>query len=266
MILLSMIKKDFIKYVDDKTISNKVYDAYKDIFNKKTKYSQIKAWANSLPFLKDILEVIPENAGITIEYGIPLTSKRIDVVISGYDISHKPIIAIIELKQWEYAKLVKREDACVRTKIGKYEKNVLHPAYQVLTYKELLKNYNIAIEEEDIKILPIVYLHNYDLNINDDLFNSKYSPYYKKVNMFGKEDALELKYFLENNICFGDNLKVINMIDNSEVKPTKKLTSVMHNMLKSKKEFTLLDEQKVIMEEIENLVLEAYKSVHKKLL
>ena len=39
VILLSMIKKDFIKYVDDKTISNKVYDAYKDTFNKKTKLS-----------------------------------------------------------------------------------------------------------------------------------------------------------------------------------------------------------------------------------
>ncbi len=37
MIILACTKKDFIKYVDDKTISNKVYDAYKDTFNKKTK-------------------------------------------------------------------------------------------------------------------------------------------------------------------------------------------------------------------------------------
>ena len=163
VILLSMIKKDFIKYVDDKTISNKVYDAYKDTFNKKTKLSQIKSWANSLPFLKDILEVIPDNAGITIEYGIPLTSKRIDVVISGYDISHKPVIALIELKQWEYSRTSKNQDACVRTLIGKHEKNVIHPAYQVLTYKELLLNYNVAIENENISIIPIAYLHNYDL-------------------------------------------------------------------------------------------------------
>ena len=266
VILLSMIKKDFIKYVDDKTISNKVYNAYKDTFNKKTKLSQIKSWANSLPFLKDILEVIPDNAGITIEYGIPLTSKRIDVVISGYDISHKPVIALIELKQWEFAKTSKSQDACVRTLIGKYEKNVLHPAYQVLTYKDLLLNYNVVIENENISIIPIVYLHNYDLKLDDDLFNNKYSPYYKKVFMFGKNDVLELKYLLENNICFGDNLKVINMIDKSDVKPTKKLTNVIHNMLQSKKEFTLLDEQKVIMEEINNIVLNAYKSIKKQVI
>lgn len=261
-----MIKKDFIKYVDDKTISNKVYDAYKDTFNKKTKLSQIKAWANSLPFLKDLLEVIPENAGITIEYGIPLTSKRIDVVISGYNIEHKPTLIILELKQWEYAKLVKNQDACVKTLIGKNEKNVLHPAYQVLTYKELLMNYNVVIEKNNINIIPLVYLHNYDLKLDDDLFDKKYSPYYKKVYMFGKDDVSELKYILENNICFGDDLKVINMVDNSEIKPTKKLTNVIHNMILTKKEFTLLDEQKIIMEDILKHVLDAYKSVNKKVI
>lgn len=261
-----MIKNDFIKYIDDRTISNKVYDAYKETFNKKTKLAQIKSWANSLPFLKELLEVIPQNAGITIEYGIPLTSKRIDVVISGYNIEHKPVIIILELKQWEYAKKIKSQDACVRTKIGNIEKNVLHPAYQVLTYKELLMNYNMSIEKENINIIPISYLHNYDLKLDDDLFDSKYSPYYKKVYMFGKNDSLELKYLLENNICFGDNLKVINTIDKSEIKPTKKLTSVIHNMLQSKKEFTLLDEQKVIMEEINNIVLNAYKSVKKQVI
>lgn len=266
MILISMIKKDFIKYIDDKTISNKVYDAYKNIYNKKTKLSEIKSWANSLPFLKEIVEALPNTCSITIEYGIPLTSKRIDVVISGYNIYHKPVIVILELKQWKYVSLVKNEDACVRTLIGKNEKNVLHPAYQILTYKELLMNYNICIQEKNINIIPIVYLHNYDLKLSDDLFNKKYSPYYKKVYMFGKNDVLELKYLLENNICFGDNLNIINMIDNSEIKPTKKLTNVIHNMLQSKKEFILLDEQKVIMESINNIVLNAYKSTKKQVI
>ena len=63
-----------------------------------------------------------------------------------------------------------------------------------------------------------------------------------------------------------NNLKVINMIDKSDVKPTKKLTNVIHNMLQSKKEFTLLDEQKVIMEEINNIVLNAYKSIKKQVI
>lgn len=263
MILLSCTKREFIQYIDEKNISNKVYDAYKNIFNQKTKLSQIKSWANSLPFLKEVLEAIPDDAGIAIEYGIPLSNKRIDVVISGYDITYRPVILIIELKQWKYAKCVKDQDACVRTRIGKTEKNVIHPAYQVLSYKELLKNYNPVIENQDIQIIPIVYLHNYEFKENDSLYESKYRPYYKKVLMYGKNEIDELKYTIENYICFGDNLKIINMTQHSDVKPLKKLTDALTSMIDTKKEYYLLDEQKVILEEIRRNVIDSYTD-HKK--
>ena len=108
MIVFSCLKNEFMTYVREETISNKVYDAYKEIFNKRTKLSQIKAWANSLPHMAGIISDLPENTGITIEYGIPLTSKSIDMVISGYDLNHKPIIIIVELKQWSYTKLISK--------------------------------------------------------------------------------------------------------------------------------------------------------------
>lgn len=259
MIVFSCIKKEFVQYVDKHIISNKVYQAYKDTFNKKTKLSQIKSWANSLPFLKDIMEVLPDDTGITIEYGIPLTSKRVDVIISGYNITKEPVVVLLEFKQWEYVEIVKNEDAMVRTRIGKSFKNVLHPSYQVLSYANLINNYNLAVEKQDIQVIPLVYLHNYDLKIDGPILDKKYKPYYSKALIFGKNDKDELKYILENNICYGDNLKVINSLDNSGIKPTKKLTNVIHNMIKAKSEFTLLDEQKVLMEEILKLALEAYR-------
>lgn len=266
MILFACTKKEFIQYVDAKTISNAVYHAYKEAFHQKTKLNQIRSWANSLPYLKDLLEVLPDDTGITIEYGIPLTSKRIDVIISGYSITRRPILIVLELKGWEYAKKVEHQDAIVKTLLGKYERNSLHPAYQVLTYINLLKNYNINIETYDIDLIPIVYLHNYDLNLNDDLYDMKYSPYYKKIYMFGKYDVLELKYLLENQICFGDNLEVIHMLDDSEIKPTKKLVQSLYEMIDAKSEFTLFDDQKVAMEKIVRLARTSYETTQKKVL
>lgn len=266
MIVFSCLKKEFFNYIKSNTISNKVYDAYKETFNKKTKLSQIKSWANSLPFLCYLIEALPDDTGITIEYAIPLTSKRIDVVISGFNIFHKPVIALLELKQWESAQKVQDQIAIVRTRIGKTTKNTLHPAYQVLGYKELLKNYNINIEKLKIEILPFVYLHNYDLKINDDILDKKYKSYYEKALMFGKNNKEELKYILENNICFGDNLKIIKMIDGSEVKPTKKLANVIYNMTCGKKEFHLLDEQKEIAEKINMIVKDTYENNTKKVI
>ncbi len=258
MIVFSCLKKEFMNYVKEGIISNKVYDAYKKIFNKKTKYNQIKAWANSLPQMAGILADLPDNTGITIEYGIPLTSKSVDMVISGYDINHEPTIILVELKQWSYTKLIKSVDGVVRTKIHNKEKNVLHPAYQVLSYAELLKGYNLTIEKEHIKVIPTVYLHNYDLNISDALFNIKYKPYYQKVHMFGRNEALELKELITSFLKYGDNLNVINKVDNSEIKPTKKLLNEIINMTKGNKVFNLLDEQKVIMENIITLAHQSF--------
>lgn len=217
---------------------------------KKTKLSQIKSWANSLPFMKDILIDLPDDVGITIEYGIPLTSKMVDVIISGYDENKKPVIILVELKQWEYVYDVRDRDAVVKTLIGSKEINSLHPSYQVLSYKELMQNYNVNIDINKVNIIPLVYLHNYDLRSDDDILNKKFAPYYKKALMFGKNDIDELKSYIHDNIKFGDNLEVMQMIDNSEIKPTKKLLDVIGNVLETKKEFLLLDEQKVIMEEI----------------
>lgn len=250
MILFSCLKKEFIEAINYGVISNRVYYAYKQKMGKKTKLSQIKSWANSLPFMKDILIDLPDDVGITIEYAIPLTSKMVDVIISGYDENKKPVIILVELKQWEYVYDVKDRDAVVKTLIGSKEINSLHPSYQVLSYKELMQNYNVNIDINKIKIIPLVYLHNYDLRSDDDILNKKFAPYYKKALMFGKNDIDELKSYIHDNIKFGDNLEVMQMIDNSEIKPTKKLLDVIGNVLETKKEFLLLDEQKVIMEEI----------------
>ena len=179
MIIFACLKKEFDEYVNQGIISNKVYDAYKEKLGKRTKLNQIKAWANSLPFMKSILDDLPDNVGIAIEFNIPLTSKRVDLVISGYDNNYKPVIILFELKQWEYVDDVKNQDAVVKTLISNKEKNSLHPSYQVLCYAELLENYNHYIENHEVKIIPIVYLHNYSLKVNDVLLANKFKKYYK---------------------------------------------------------------------------------------
>lgn len=124
MIIFSCLKKEFDEYVEKGIISNQVYDSYKKKMGKKTKLNQIKSWANSLPFMKEILKDLPENVGIAIEFNIPLTSKRIDFVVSGYDYQHKPVLLLFELKQWEYIWEAKGEDTVVRT-LNQIKKKIL---------------------------------------------------------------------------------------------------------------------------------------------
>ena len=115
MIIFSCLKKEFDLYVKEGIISNKVYDAYKEKMGKKTKLNQIKSWANSLPMMSFILQDLPDNTGISIEFNIPLTSKRIDLVVSGYNLNREPVLLLFELKQREVISDVKSEDAVIKT-------------------------------------------------------------------------------------------------------------------------------------------------------
>ena len=82
-------------------------------------------------FMSNILEDedIPDDTGVAIEYRIPQTSKRIDLIITGSDENKKSTVVIVELKQWSDAKLTSK-DAIVKTYLGGGEREVNHPSYQ----------------------------------------------------------------------------------------------------------------------------------------
>ena len=150
MIIFSCLKKDFMEYVKKGIISNKVYDAYKSKLGKKTKLSQIKSWANSLPQMAPLLEDLPDNIGISIEFNIPLTSKRVDFVISGYDEYKRAIFICIELKQWSYAKDIKNSEK-KNKKISKFLKTYdLLEKVKVEYDEEVFGKYTINKELEDL--------------------------------------------------------------------------------------------------------------------
>lgn len=263
MIIFSCLKKEFDLYVKKGIISNKVYEAYKDKMGKKTTLNQIKSWANSLPVMNFILQNLPDNTGIAIEFNIPLTSKRIDLVVSGYNFNYEPILLLFELKQWEVTYNVKSEDAVIKTIISNKEKVCLHPSYQVMCYTELLLNYNQYIENNHVHVIPFVYLHNYSFQANDLLLLNKFRKYYTNAPIYGKDDKYILRAIVNHYIKFGDNLELIEQIDKSEVKPNKKLLEAITNMIQDKKEYTLLDEQKVIAEAIKKEAKQAFTTNEK---
>jgi hypothetical protein len=62
-----------------------------------------------------------------VEYKLPLSSKRLDVMIAGNSMADIPSAVIVELKQWDK---VERSEIpeCVSTFVGGGIRNVLHPS------------------------------------------------------------------------------------------------------------------------------------------
>lgn len=111
--------------------------------------TQCRIWTG---FMED--PDIPADAGISIEFQIPLTSKRIDFIITGLNEVQQEQVVIIELKQWSSAELTDK-DALVKTRFQHGISETAHPSYQAWSYATLIKDYNQTVRDEQITPDPL---------------------------------------------------------------------------------------------------------------
>jgi hypothetical protein len=141
------------------------------------------SWKNSLQYMFNVLHDndIPASAGVSIEYNIPLTNRRVDFILMGKDANRRDTAVIVELKQWQEVE-VTRKDAIVKTRFQHGEKETNHPSYQAWSYAALIEDYNETVRNESIALLPCAYLHNMKTGdaINDDF----YAEHIKKLPVF----------------------------------------------------------------------------------
>jgi DUF2075 family protein len=208
--------------------------------------SEVRSWQASLREMFIVLgdPEIPSDAGIGIEFQIPQTAKRIDFLISGH---HPPTdhTVVIELKQWESVKPTPM-DGLVRTFLGGAERDTPHPSYQAWSYTELLKGFNEAVYDGAIQLHPCAYLHNLrDLSALESEF---YSEVVRRAPVFGKGDIAKLRHFIKTFIRHGDRGEVLVRMDGGRIRPSKSLADSLSKLMQGHREFTMVDEQKVVYE------------------
>ena len=71
----------------DGVLEEKIDSAIREKFGRHTPKAEVRSWTNSLGYMGTILgnSSVPNNAGVAIEYNIPYTSKRVDLIVSGYN-------------------------------------------------------------------------------------------------------------------------------------------------------------------------------------
>jgi DUF2075 family protein len=247
VIVYSASKSKFKDDVMTNDIGNIIVEAFKTATNKNTSISEINSWVNSLQYMDRVLndKDIPDDAGVSIEYHLPQTSKRIDFILTGKDHSERDTAILIELKQWQEAEIT-TSDAVVKTRFKHGLKETLHPSYQAWSYKSLLEDFNATVQEEHVQLLPCAYLHNYE---NDTVIsNPFYAKHIAKAPLFLKRDAKKLQEFIKKHVKYGDKSNIMYRIDNGKIKPSKNLADKLCSMLKGNKEFVLIDDQKIVYE------------------
>ena len=119
MIVYAQTKARFVQDVQANRISRVVEQAFLQQLGFVPGQAELSAFQNSLNYVGNVLSdsIFDPDLGVAIEYKIPQTSKRIDVLLTGQNNAGKPTLIIIELKQWQDIEKTEM-DAIVRTYLG----------------------------------------------------------------------------------------------------------------------------------------------------
>jgi len=244
-----------VHFIQD-TILNQIAEKLRLVFFDHFRYypspAEVSSWRNSLRAISQIFQYANlVDHGVMLEYQLPLSSKRLDCLISGKDRTRNDRAVIIELKQWEKCEEAPGDNEVV-TWVGGSKREVLHPSVQVGQYKMYLRDVHTAFSEETnpVKLDACTYLHNYNYYGENEIFLGKFKQALEEDPLFTADDVEKLKMYLTQRLDGGDGKEVLARIEESKYKPSKKLMDHVGNVIKNISEYTLLDEQLVVHDKV----------------
>ncbi len=251
MFLYSGTTPDFIKDTTRNAIAHRLADAFEVHFRYRVSPAEFQSWQNSLRCFADVLrEGELKNQGIFLEYQLPLSSKRLDAMVTGRD-KERDRAVIVELKQWSTSEHGSSADL-LKTWVGGNHRDVLHPSVQANQYRRYLEDMHAAFHEDKdhVTLESCAYLHNYVPTTNDPLFDEKSSAVRKLAPVFASGDMPGLARYLSERLGEGDGERVLGRIATSRYRPAKKLLAHVSKVIKEEPEFVLLDEQQVVFSQV----------------
>jgi DUF2075 family protein len=203
--------------------------------------AEIKSWERSLEVLAtDLVEAGLSQVEALVEYQLPLTSKRVDVVLCGVNPrTGESQYVLVELKQWSRAHVLDGADTiCVLEGLGER----LHPAEQVRRYCSYLSDFAASLESSAAALSGGAYLHNAtDLDV-DSLWHL---PSAEHGRMFTGQRRNEFRRYLQARLAPASGAAQADALLGSAIRPSKQLLALAADEVQRREQFVLLDEQEV---------------------
>lgn len=255
MIIYKDSISNFYQDVFNGVIANKLEKLFIEYDIGRESQGEYRSWNNSLEVVSSTLKHsnINEDLKVAIEYQIPLTSKRVDFLISGLNQKDEETVVAIELKQWDKVEKTTLEN-CIKTFVNGKNDVRPHPSQQILSYCQLISNFNVSVQEDNIQLVPCAFLHNYPNEDKYILEDKDYFDVVSKAPIFCKSDREALGNFINEYLKKPAKRDLFEVIDNGKLKPSKALQDSILGLLDGKEEFAMVDEQQVAYATIVKLV------------
>ncbi|MBQ1035109.1 DUF2075 domain-containing protein [Micromonospora sp. C81] len=204
-----------------------------------------RSWSRSLEVLgQDLADAGLGQVEMLVEYQLPLTSKRVDVILAGADPkTTDDSYVVVELKQWSYAESYEGSENLVAVQHARGPR--LHPGVQVGLYCEYLTDFLGILAGQRNPVRGVAYLHNaVDRDISD-LFDRQAT---EQSRIFTKQRRGEFLDYLRTHLAPISGAGAADRFLSSSVRPSRHLLRYAAQELKDRSHFTLLDEQRVAYE------------------
>lgn len=250
MRLYAGTSRQFIEDAVQNSVAEKLRAAFFEHFRFNPGPGEIASWRNSLSRMKDVMEraELTDN-GVILEYQLPLSSKRLDCLITGTDAKAAPQAVIVELKQWDSCEPADGPNEVV-TWLSGSKRATLHPSAQVRNYAEYLRDCHTAFEDDAVSLSSLSYLHNYRLTPGDHLKAPKFKEILSDAPLFAADDFDALCAHLKGITGRGDGMPVLERIESSKYRASKKLLDHVGKLIRSEKAYVLLDEQQIVYDQV----------------
>ena len=240
----------------DDTVRNQIADklkaAFFGYFGHNPGDGEVQSWQNSLRAMQGLLDHRRLlEAGVMLEYQLPLSSKRLDCLVTGRDRGRRAAAVVVELKQWERCESCLGENEVI-TWVGGAHREVLHPSAQVGQYRQYLQDMHTSFSraENPIDLRACSYLHNYGREEGDPIFAGKFARVLQSDPLFTKDDFDAIGDYLSSTVGHGEGLDVLADIEGGEYRPSKKLMDHVAGVIADQPEFILLDEQLIVFDKV----------------
>ena len=238
--------QDFKRDVLNNEIADIIAKNFLEKIKRKVGESEYRSWETSLRVLKDSLDdpVLFKNK-IVIEYRLPYSERRIDVILFGRSKEGRDTIIVIELKQWSNKSIRKIDvEGNLQINYGDHWGQQAHPCAQVQAYIIDMNDYiEIFKKNKEIELIGCSYCHNYNKKEEDALYDSQFTNIVKKFPLFSKQDVKKLGEYLREKLSSDPGFQIFNKFVNSRVGPSKMLLEHVGDMINKQQVFNLIDDQ-----------------------
>ncbi len=250
MQLFAGSSREFITEATRNSIARRLESAFLDAYHYKPSPQEVRSWDNSLSRMA--LTLVDGNYldhGVLLEYQLPLSSRRLDCMITGHNARGQPHSVIVELKQWGEVEPSNAED-CVTTWLAGRRRDVLHPSRQVGQYEQYLRDMHSVFVSGDVVLRSCAFLHNLPYDPASDLYAARHAEILERYPTFASDQQPDLVDFLSNQLVGGRGESVLQEVLRSKFSPSKKLLEHTGRVVQDQQVYVLLDNQQVVFAKV----------------